>query len=712
VNPDPIPATMKGLAQWVYWRSEPTKNGTSTKRPYRVGKAGEANLCGHASSTDSGTWATFADVHAGLVTANGSLPYDGIGFAVQGSGIVFIDFDHVRNRATGEIVSWASEIVNALGSYVEVSPSGEGLHVYALGKLPGKGVQRKFADGSALEMYDAGRYATVTGHPLAGTPVDIHPSDVEALYKRLKNGALGPDTGELTEEIGTPEGNEAPEENKAGVLRLLEKFGLTIASTENPFQGQTETGVKYVLDACPFNLDHKDAAVFDYPSGPVFSCFHDSCAGNDWHALCRKFGYQALILGESGKPKVLLSNALVMLRQTPEWDGCVAYNEFNLTVVIKRLPPWSNSGPVGRAWNDNDDRLTACWLQRHDVLVNSRIAAEAAQAIAQENPFHPVKNYLKTLTWDQTERIDTWLCTYLGVEDSPYTRAIASRWLISGVARIYQPGCQADAVLLLEGPQGILKSSALRTLAGDEWFSDCVSELGSKDSRLELYGNWIIEIPECDRIKRGDLERVKAFLSTRSDKFRPPYGRHSATFPRSCIFAGSSNDETPFTDPTGNRRFWPVRCVRIELDRLRKDRDQIWAEALVRYRAGAPWWLETRELNEAATQAQNQRYLPGIWDEQILNWCDDPQPRAKRDEDHGPSGDVSWELPFDSTHDAVTVYDVLTHGLGKTLDKFGSGDVMQVVNCLRHNGWTRVPQCRVKGSEGRVRLFLRPGVTL
>jgi putative DNA primase/helicase len=403
---------------------------------------------------------------------------------------------------------------------------------------------------------------------------------------------------------------------------------------------------------------------------------------------------------------------VVMLRYTPEWAGCVAYNEFALTVVIKNLPPWTNSGPVGRAWTDNDDRLTACWLQRHDVLVNSRIAAEASQAIAQENPFHPVKNYLGTLTWDQTERIDTWLCTYLGVEDSPYTRAIASRWLISAVARIYQPGCQADAVLLLEGPQGTLKSSALRVLVGDQWFSDCVSELGSKDSRLELYGNWVIEIPECDRIKRGDLERVKGFLSTRFDKFRPPYGRHSETFPRSCIFAGSSNDETPFTDPTGNRRFWPVRCARIDLDRLRKDRDQIWAEALVRYRAGAPWWLETPELNAAATEAQNNRYLPGIWDEHILNWCDDPQPRTKRDEDHGPSGDVSWELPFDSTHDAVTVYDVLVHGLGKTLDKFGSGDVIQVVNCLKHNGWTRVPQCRVKGSERRVRLYLRPGVTL
>ena len=155
-----------------------------------------------------------------------------------------------------------------------------------------------------------------------------------------------------------------------------------------------------------------------------------------------------------------------------------------------------------------------------------------------------------------------------------------------------------------------------------------------------------------------------------------------------------------------------MRCVRIDLEALKRDRDQLWAEALVRYRAGAPWWLETPELNEAATQAQNERYLPGIWDAEILNWCDQPQPRAKRDEDHGPCGDVSWELPFDSNRDAVTVYDVLVHGLGKTLDKFGSADIFQVTNCLKHNGWTRVPQCWVKGSKRRVRLYTRPGVTL
>jgi hypothetical protein len=427
-----------------------------------------------------------------------------------------------------------------------------------------------------------------------------------------------------------------------------------------------------------------------------------SVPGEEWQ--------KQLLVTNTGVIKPLLANAFLVLRHTPEWNGVLAYNEFSLCAVTKRPAPWPQS-TVGADWNDFDDSQLAAWLQRSGMACNSHLAAEAAQTIAQESPFHPVKDYLEPLVWDQTERIDTWLSTHLGAQDSPYTRAVASRWLISGIARIYSPGCQADCVLLLEGPQGSLKSTTLRTLAGDEWFSDCVSELGSKDSRLELYGNWITEIGECDRIKRGDLERVKGFLSTRFDKFRPPYGRRTATFPRSCIFAATTNDETSFTDPTGNRRFWPVRCGQIDLAALRRDRDQLWAESLVRFRAGAHWWLETPELIEAAGQEQSARYLPGIWDEQILTWCDHPEARAKRADDH-TGGDVSYELPFDSCRDAVTVYDILVHGLGKTLDKFTNSDVMQVRNCLVHNGWKRVPQSRVRGTNRRVRLYLRPGVTL
>jgi virulence-associated protein E/bifunctional DNA primase/polymerase-like protein len=417
-----------------------------------------------------------------------------------------------------------------------------------------------------------------------------------------------------------------------------------------------------------------------------------AAAGADWQ--------KQLLVTERGVIKPLLANALLVLRNAPEWAGALGYNEFNLCTVARKPAPWPQS-TAGANWKDFDDSQLAAWFQRYGIAINSRIAAEAAQTIAQENPFHPVRNYLEPLVWDQTGRIDLWLPTYLGAQDSPYTRAVASRWLISAVARIFIPGCQADCVLLLEGPQGSMKSSALRALAGDEWFSDCASELGGKDSRLDLHGNWIIELGECDRIKRGDLERVKGFLTTRFDKFRPPYGRRTATFPRSCIFAATTNDESSFTDETGNRRFWPVRCGQIDLAALKRDRDQLWAEALAKFRSGTPWWLETKDLNDAAAREQNDRYQPGVWDEVILEWCDSPRARAAGPEDHVAA------LPFDSTTNKVTISDILLHAIGKPFDRFAQADVMQVQRCLIHDGWKRQSQSRVRGTSRRVRFYVR-----
>jgi putative DNA primase/helicase len=133
------------------------------------------------------------------------------------------------------------------------------------------------------------------------------------------------------------------------------------------------------------------------------------------------------------------------------------------------------------------------------------------------------------------------------------------------------PGCQVDHTLLIEGPQGIQKSKSLRTLAGDEWFADHISGFGTKDSRIELAGKWIFEFSEL-RVRRGEIERVKAFLTARTDHFRLPYSRRAEDVPRSCVFAASVNDETSLTDETGNRRFWPVKCGVIDVDGIGKDR--------------------------------------------------------------------------------------------------------------------------------------------
>jgi predicted P-loop ATPase len=409
-----------------------------------------------------------------------------------------------------------------------------------------------------------------------------------------------------------------------------------------------------------------------------------------------------MIVSKEGTYKAALANAITLLRHSPEWRGVLAYNEFSLYTVAKKPAPWPQSVP-GENWTNSDDTRAADWLQHQGVLVNSNIAAEAVQTIAKENTFHPVRDYLNSLVWDQEARIDFWLRDYLGAVDTPFARAIGARWMISGVARIKQPGCQADHVLLVEGPQGIRKSTSLRVLAGDEWFSDHISDLGSKDSRLELHGKWILEMAELDKVRRSELERVKAFLTAREDNFRPPYGRRSERVPRSCVFAGSVNDQTPLTDETGNRRFWPVRCGAIDINKLVADRDQLWAEAYKRFLTGEVWWLDSPELTEAATGEQEERYAGGPWDEVILAWLEEPTQRCGR---AGESGTRLPLEPFDSTRERVTITDVLLHAIGKPLDRFTQMDQNSVQRCLVHAGWKR-RQCRVELS--RKWFYVRPG---
>ena len=207
------------------------------------------------------------------------------------------------------------------------------------------------------------------------------------------------------------------------------------------------------------------------------------------------------------------------------------------------------------------------------------------------------------------------------MEDSPYVRAVGSRFPISAVARVLDPGCQADHMLILEGPQGILKSSALRALAGAPWFTDRISNLGGKDSSMEVAGVWFIEMSELDALTRATNSAIKSFITRRNDRFRPPYGKHVMEQPRQCVFVGSINPMGGYLrDPTGARRFWPVTCGVIDLEALVRDRDQLWAEAVVRFQAGACWWLETPELEAMATAEQEARLEVDAWEEKVSKW--------------------------------------------------------------------------------------------
>jgi predicted P-loop ATPase len=259
---------------------------------------------------------------------------------------------------------------------------------------------------------------------------------------------------------------------------------------------------------------------------------------------------------------------------------------------------------------------------------------------------------------------------YVGAETSDYTEAVGARWLLSGVARIFRPGCKADCCLILEGKQGIGKSRTMATLAGP-WYADEIAELGSKDAALQTRGVWIVEISELDSLSRSEVSKVKAFLSRTTDRFRPPYGRRVIESPRQCIFGGTVNHSAYLRDETGGRRFWPVACERIQIDALARDRDQLWAEAVVRYRAGVPWWLDSLELNRQAAIEQSDRYDADPWQNLIAAWVE--------------------------SKSTTSVEEILERCVQKPTGQWGQQDMNRVARCLRALGWERYRE-----REGRV----------
>jgi predicted P-loop ATPase len=326
-----------------------------------------------------------------------------------------------------------------------------------------------------------------------------------------------------------------------------------------------------------------------------------------------------------GELRACAYNVRLCLLNHPMTKGVLGYDEFASRPVLLKRPPWEigDGGPYPRAIEDTDLTAAAVWLQGvEEIMVSPDRVAAPLLLVARENRFHPVSNYLHGLTWDGVARIDTWLHRYCHAATTDYHAAVGARWLIGAVARIEQPGCKLDTCLVLEGGQGWGKSTAARLLAGI-WFTDHLPDLSSKDALTQLQGVWLIEIAEFHAISRAETARIKSFMSSTTDRFRPPYGRSAADHPRQCAFFGTINPTAGgyLEDPTGARRFWVVECGGpIDLDGLRRDRDQLWAEALHRYRAGERWFLDTPALQAAQAEEAEDRYAGDDREDMLLNY--------------------------------------------------------------------------------------------
>lgn len=332
-------------------------------------------------------------------------------------------------------------------------------------------------------------------------------------------------------------------------------------------------------------------------------------AGNvlaDWQTL-------GLEQAPNGTPYPTIANACTVLEAHPELANRIWWDEFRSAVYYDH----PTKGTI--KWTDYLDIEITCFMQQ--VLKIPKMSKSAVQdaviRTAHRQPRHPLKAWLEGLRWDATPRLDTWLSDCLGVERTPYSEAVARNWLTSMIARVYRPGCQVDHMPILEGTMGKGKSTFLRILGG-EWYSALPDAFGSKDFLQAIVGQWLIEVPDLAGFNRREHQHILAIITTPTDRFRASYGRHVEDYPRTCIFTATSEDDDYLQDPRGRRRFWPLRCQSIDLDAIRAQREQLFAEALIRYQGGDNW----HSIPESANAEQLERIAADPWADAVLTFAE------------------------------------------------------------------------------------------
>jgi predicted P-loop ATPase len=330
----------------------------------------------------------------------------------------------------------------------------------------------------------------------------------------------------------------------------------------------------------------------------------------DWLGLCA--------VTKNGEPLPTLENMLIGLRNDTKYKDRLSFNE------MLRAPMVTNSAPV--AIEDNDITDIQEYFQIAGLKKISRdTVRQAVVGYASDHPYHPIREYLNNLQWDQQPRS---LVSYLGAAGTDYNKAICSMFLISMVARIFRPGCKVDHMLVLEGPQGVRKSTACRVLFGDEYFSDDLPDISQKDAKQHLRGKWGIEIAEMHVFGKVESSHLKSFISRQTERYRPPYGHMEVDEQRQCVFIGTTNKDTYLKDETGGRRFWPLITGEIDIEGLKRDRNQLLAQAVAEFKNEVPWWPDHDFEEGTIAGEQAARYDQDAWFSTVQEYVNGSQATA------------------------------------------------------------------------------------
>ena len=431
---------------------------------------------------------------------------------------------------------------------------------------------------------------------------------------------------------------------------------------------------------------------------------------------------------ETGAVAKTVHNVNLIFQHDPIFKGTISYNLFTRKIVTRKLVDFPGLDlsrvPIedhfnGREWLDADeyDRkliLAAPEEQGGYGLDASVLDITAAvETAARCNSFHPVIDRLESLEWDGIERVETFFIDYLGVEDNAYHREAALAWFTAAVARIFEPGCKFDHVPIIGGAQGIGKSSLIRILSMGYF-----GELPGAFDRLQVMveamsGVWMAEMAELAGFRKAEVESLKHFISSQADRVRLAYRRNEETFRRQCVFMGTTNQEEYLKDDTGNRRFWPIKAKveRIDLDRLRRERDMILAEALTLYRErrreqpkGELYFgLVSEAAKQTALDLQEESRTTLPWElmrDRIKEWLETPVSRAVVEAGAADTFDDDEGEQL-GLRTRVTLEEAWHVGLGKTVDP-SPVDLQNLNKAFRNiEGWS-YGRHRVGGKQARI----------
>lgn len=400
------------------------------------------------------------------------------------------------------------------------------------------------------------------------------------------------------------------------------------------------------------------------------------------------------LLATPGNVELILSNG--------EWKGVLAYDAFGNTETVRKPLPWrgmERSGVTYEPWLGADDKRLRHWIGKKYGIKGGNLIMDALTEVTRQNSFHPIKEYVESAEWDGEERMERIFIDYMGALDTHYVRQATRKMMIAAVARVYEPGCKFDQMLVLIGPQGKGKSSLLAKL-GRRWFSDSLKSFENKEAGEHLQNGWIFEIGELSVMKKSAVEEVKAFLSKTEDRYRVAYDRQVSEFPRKCVFFGTTNNREFLHDPTGNRRFWPVE-IAVQPAKYYHPTDltddiveQIWAEALHAYRSG-----ESLLLDDLASETANVHQVEHLEIDPregiVHEWLDGED----EDEMGRPTGEK---------RSLTCALQVWIECLGGNKKEFNAWEAKNICNMLRSApGWEELPSRRVVPGYGKQTAFKR-----